>query len=254
METNAIYTLWLREMKRFLRSKSRIVGNLSMPFIWLAILGVGLNTSFAIPGIQSNYLEFMAPGIIVMSLLFTSIFSGVSVIWDKQFGFLKEILVAPVSRTSIVVGKILGSTTISLINALLVLAMALLLGALPVSSLTPISLAAALVIMALVSISFVSFGLAIASTMNNMEGFQMIMSFLVMPIFFLSGAFFPLDKVPDWMKVLTHLDPLMYGVDGLRGAFIGVSQFPVLFDIGILAAFSALMILVSSYLFSRMGG
>lgn len=252
MEIGAIYTLWLREMIRFTRAKSRIIGNISMPFLWLALLGTGLSASFSLPNSHFSYLSFLAPGIIGMSLLFASLFSGVSVIWDRQFGFLKEILVTPVSRTSIVLGKLAGSTTISLINGMLVFIIAVALGAIPASELSPGALVVPLVFMVLISASFVSIGLVIAAVVNNMEGFQLLMNLLVMPMFFLSGAIFPFDNVPDWLKTISFLDPLMYGVDGMRGVMMGVSRFPVAVDFAVLGAFCAVMVVVSSYAFSRM--
>jgi ABC-2 type transport system permease protein len=240
-------------MKRFSRAKSRIIGNLSMPFIWLVIMGIGLSSSIVIPGMPEDYFSFIGPGVIGMTLLFSSIFSGISVIWEKQFGFLKEILVAPVSRTTIVFGKIFGSVTISMFNGILILIIAILLGAVSLSHLGIVPIILALVFMALICFAFVALGLAIASKLNNMEGFQMIMSFLVMPVFFLSGAFFPITNVPIWMKGLAYIDPLYYGVDGLRGALIGISEMPLLVDIGVLLAFDIAMLLLASYLFNKMG-
>ncbi|MFH0876355.1 MAG: ABC transporter permease [archaeon] len=250
MEFHAIYVLWLREIKRYLRSKSRIVGSLTMPILWLVVVGTGINSSFSVPG--ASYLSFICPGIIGMSLLFTSIFAGVSVIWDKQFGFLKEILVAPVSRTAIVLGKIAGSTTVSLITATAVMIAAAIVGALPVSRLTFANILFSYLFMILISVFFVSLGLAIASRLNNMEGFQMIMNLLVMPLFFLSGAFFPLNEVPWWMRIISSADPLMYGVDGLRGILVGMSRFPIMQNLIVLFSFSTVMILIASYLFNNM--
>lgn len=248
----AIYTIWLREIKRFFRAKPRIIGNLMMPLIWFAIMGVGLNSSFVIPDARFSYLNFMTPGIIGMSLLFTSIFSAISVIWEKQFGFLKEILVSPVSRTSIVLGKIIGSTTISLMSALTFLVIAVAFGGVPFSSLSVLSLLKALLFMALISFSFVSIGLIIASRLNNMEGFQVIMSMMVMPLFFLSGAFFPIENTPQWMKVLAHGDPLMYGVDGLRGSLLGVHQQSLLLDVSVLVGFSFFMVVIATFVFRKL--
>lgn len=250
---NSIYTIWLREMKRFLRSKSRIFGNLSFPIVWLGLLGVGLNSAFAIPNMQGNYLNFMAPGIIGMTLLFTSIFSGISIIYDRQFGFLKEILVAPVSRISIVLGKILSTATIAVFNGLIILIFSLILGAIPLKNISIGNIGASILFMALTSVCFVSLGLAIASKLNSMEGFQMIASFLVMPMFFLSGAFFPIENVPGWMKILAHLDPLMYGVDGLRASILGFSQYAIWTDLAILASIAVGMIIISGALFRKMG-
>ena len=250
MEVQVIYTIWLREMKRFIRARSRIIGNIATPFVWFILMGVGMNSTLF--SMDFNYFTFIAPGVIGMALLFNSIFAGISVIWDKQFGFLKEILVAPVSRQSIVLGKILGSSTISLINGLLILLIAIVLGSLQLSSLTLLGLAASIIFMLLIAFSFVSIGLAIASKLSNLEGFQLIMSFLVMPIFLLSGAFFPIDNVPVWMKILVYFDPLLYGVDGLRASLIGTSYFPLFVNFGVLIFFCTIMILLSSYLFSRM--
>jgi ABC-2 type transport system permease protein len=242
---NDIYTVWLREMKRFLRARSRIITSLAMPFFWLAFIGVGFGSSVQIPGM--SYLNFLAPGIIGMILLFTSIFTGISVIWDRQFGFLKEMLVAPVSRTSIFLGKALGGTTIAVINALIMLFVALALGIIPLG----IGLATAIVFMILISLCFVSIGLIIASRMRSMEGFQMIMSFLIMPVFFVSGAIFPLQNTPQWMQFIAHMDPLTYGVDGLRNALINTGIFSIWIDLGAMMIICTGLILVGGYLFRK---
>lgn len=253
LQPGAIYTLWLREMIRFVRSKSRIAGNFTMPFLWLAIMGTGLSSAITLGG-GISYLNYIGPGVIGMSILFSSIFSGISVIWDRQFGFMKEILVTPVSRTSIVLGKIAGSATISLVNGMVVLLLTLIMGAIPIASITVLHLGVALVFMALIAAAFVSIGLIIASVLNNTEGFQLIMNLLVMPMFFISGAVFPLDKVPSWLSGLSLLDPLRYGVDGLRGVFLGqaAASFPIALDLGILSAFCLVMVAIATYTFSKM--
>ena len=250
MELHAISTIWLRELKRFARSRSRIAGSLIQPFMWLALLGLGLSASVNIGG--GSYLAYMAPGIIGMSLLFTSIFSGISVIWDKQFGFLKEILVAPVSRTSVVLGKVAGSATISVLTALAVIAAAIALGGIPLSSLTVTAILGMLGFMVLISVTFVALGLVIASRLNNMEGFQVIMTVLVMPLFFLSGALFPLANAPAWMQVLASVDPLAYGVDGIRSVLGGPAHLPLLFDGAALVVFAVVMIAAASFMFRSM--
>lgn len=223
-----------------------------MPLIWLSIMGIGLSSSFTVPNSNLSYLKFMTPGIIGMSILFTSIFSAISVIWDKQFGFLKEMLVAPISRTSIVLGKVIGSTTISLITGILTLIIASFVGGISLTSLSLFSIIEMILLMVLISFSFVSIGLLIASRLNNIEGFQVIMSALVMPLFFLSGAFFPLENAPSWMQILSHLDPLMYGVDGLRGLLIGVNQLDLLLDIGVLTSFSIALLFAAALSFRKM--
>ncbi|MFH0949013.1 MAG: ABC transporter permease [Candidatus Aenigmatarchaeota archaeon] len=240
-----IYTIWLREMIRFARARSRIISSLAMPFFWLALVGIGFSSSFKLLGM--DYMNFLAPGIVGMMILFTSIFSGVSVIWDRQFGFLKEILVAPVSRTSIVLGKTLGGATVALINGLIMLVIAVLMGVLKLSA----GIFPAILFMLLTAVCFVSIGLIIASQMKSMEGFQMIMSFLVMPIFFLSGALFPLENTPLWMQTISHLDPLTYGIDGLRGSLVGMNMFPVWMDLAALVVFSGVLVLIGSWLFRR---
>ena len=247
-----VYTVWLREMRRFWRDKARIIGNLGMPFIFLAFLGVGFSASFEIPGIELDYLNYLAPGIIGMSILFTAIFTGVSVIWDKQFGFMREMLVAPASRWSIVVGKVLGSSTVTLISALLVLLVTIIFGAIPLAALTFTTILTILVIMILAALVFVSLGLIIASRMNSMEGFQLIMSFLVMPLFLLSGAFFPIKNAPTWMQVLAGIDPMKYAVDGLRGTILNVAELPLSVNMLVLLIIALVMIFIASLLFRRM--
>jgi ABC-2 type transport system permease protein len=218
-----------------------------MPFFWLAIVGVGF--SKIIPGVGgTSYIEFLLPGIIGMTLLFSSMFSGISVLIDKQFGFMKEILVAPISRMSIMLGKTLGGATTAMINGIVMLLLALLIG-IHVASLSGVFFS--MVFMLLISMSYVSFGVAIASKMTDMSGFQMIMNFLIMPMFFLSGALFPINQAPLWMQSIAYIDPLFYGVDGLRGSLIGISVFPVIIDFAILAAFCTALIILGAYLFRK---
>ena len=247
-----VYTVWLREIIRFWRDKSRLITSLATPFIWLAFMGTGFSSVFSGMDIGLDYGEFLAPGIVGMTLLFTSIFTGVSVIWDRQFGFLREMLVAPASRTSLVFGKITGSSTIVLINGLMIFGLAILVGAIPISAITLSSIVLVLLFMILVSFVFVSVGLILAARMKSMEGFQMIMSFVVMPLFLLSGAFFPLDNLPPWMKILTRIDPLSYGVDGIRGALLGIHELPLSLDLLILAAIGAVLLFIATMLFRKM--
>ena len=199
---SAIYTIWLRELKRFLKSRSRVLGTGGQPLIWIAIFGVGLGAAFTIPG-GPPYITFMAPGIIGMTILFTSLFAGINVIWDKQFGFLKEIMVAPISRVSIVLGKVLGTATIALLSALVILVVVTAVGVIPLHDITVMGFLYAIAFMILISATFVSIGLVIASVINNIEGFQVIVNFLVFPLFFLSGAVFPITTAPTWMKIIS---------------------------------------------------
>jgi ABC-2 type transport system permease protein len=244
--------MWLREIKRYLKSKSRVVGSGGQPLIWLAIFGVGFSAAVAVAGVK-DYLTFMAPGIMAMTILFTSIFAGINVIWDKQFGFLKEILVAPVSRLGIVMGKIAGSTTIAMINSIFIMVLVVLFGVIPAASLTPIGVAEALFFMAIISFVFVAIGLIIGSTINNAEGFQVIVNFLVMPLFFLSGALFPIaGSAPEWMRYISYIDPLSYAVDGMRGALIGVHSYPIAIDAIATVAYAVVFILIAQETFKKM--
>jgi ABC-2 type transport system permease protein len=242
-----IYILWLREVKRYLRSRAQIVGSLGQPLMYLLALGFGLGPVFAQSG-QGSYLQFIAPGVVGMAVLFTSIFSGIGLLWDRQFGFLKETLVAPVPRLQIMAGRTLGGATVALIQGTLVLSVCLIAGFRP-HALAAVPLA--LLFMALIAIVFTALGTAIGSTLRDMQGFQMVMNFLVMPIFFLSGALFPLANLPAALTVATHLDPLSYGIDGLRGALIGLSHFGMLTDLAVLGVLALCFLLLGARAFSR---
>ena len=244
---SAIYILWLREIKRYSRSRAQSVASLGQPLLYLLALGFGLGPVFEKAG-QGSYLQFVAPGVIGMSVLFSSIFSGIGLLWDRQFGFLKETLVAPVPRLHIMIGRTLGGATVSMIQGTLVLVVCLIAGFRPAFLST---LPLALLFMALISIVFAAMGTAIGSTLQNMQGFQLIMNFLVMPIYFLSGALYPLTGLPRLLALATRVDPLTYGVDGLRGAFIGVAHFSVATNASVLGVFAAVFLAVGAYSFSR---
>ncbi len=248
-ELLGIYILWKREIIRFFRSKSRVLGSLGMPFFFLAILGTGLNNAFALPS-GGNYLQFITPGIIGMVLMFGSMFSGIIVLMDRQFGFLKETLVAPISRISIVVGKALGGATTAIVQGAIILGIAMLLGA----QIQLVNVALLLGFMMLVSVMFVSLGIAIASVMEDMHGFQLIMNFLMMPLFFLSGALFPLESAPQFLRTISMLDPLTYGVSGLRFLLLGTSDIPFAVSLGVIGAFTTAFIIIAAFLFNRIEG
>jgi ABC-2 type transport system permease protein len=243
----AVYILWLREIKRYVRSRAQIVASLAQPVLYLLALGFGLGPVFRVAG-QGSYLQFIAPGVIGMAVLFSSIFSGIVLLWDRQFGFLREILVAPAPRSRIMLGRTLGGATVAMVQGMLVVIVCLVAGFRPVSiAMFPL----ALVFMALIAIAFGALGAAIGSVLEDMQGFQLIMNFLVLPIFFLSGALFPLHNLPAALAVLTRLDPLSYGVDGLRTALIGVSEFGVAVDLAVLSATAIVLLAVGTRLFSR---
>jgi ABC-2 type transport system permease protein len=208
------YTIWLREFKAFLRERGRIVGMIGQPLLYLLIVGQGIASGLTLnraPG-GVGYMKFLYPGILGMSVLFTSMFSAISIIWDREFGFLKEVLVAPVPRWAVAVGKILGGATIAVLQSLILIALAPLAGLYP----SPLTLVELLLLCFLISFAVTSLGVAIAARMRSMQSFQMLMNFLIMPLYFLSGAMFPIASAPPWMKVLMTVDPLTYGVDALR--------------------------------------
>jgi len=239
-------TIWQREVIRYVRSPSRIIGSLGMPFFFLAFLGIGMQSAFSIRPGGEKYIDFIAPGILGMVLLFSSTVAGISVIWDRQFGFLKEMLVAPIPRLAIVLGRTAGGTTTASLQALLMLGASILLGVKPPS---PGGVFLALLFMALIGISFTSLGVAMASRMEDPHGFQLIFNFLIMPTFFLSGALFPVQDLPAFLRWAAWLNPLTYGVDGLREALIGQSQMGLTLDLIVLSAVSAVLLTLGAVLF-----
>lgn len=247
MNIEVIYILWLRQIKRYFRSRSRIIGALGQPLLFMLALGFGLGPVFAKAG-NGNYFQFLVPGVIAQSVLFTSIFAGIEVIWDKQFGFLKETLVAPVSRFEIMIGRTLGGATVATIQGLIVLVIALLLGFRPQNIfLIPI----AFLFMLATALLFTGMGTAVASVIEDMQGFQLIMNFMVLPFFFLSGALFPLNGIPTLLRTIVSIDPLTYGVDGLRGMLVGTNQMNIVLDSGVLVIFTIIIVAIGSYLFSK---
>jgi ABC-2 type transport system permease protein len=242
-----IYILWLREVKKYLRSRAQIIASLGQPLMYLLALGFGLGPVFARSG-QGNYVQFIAPGIMSMSILFTSIFSGVGLLWDRQFGFLKETLVAPVPRLQIMAGRTLGGATIAMLQGILVFAICLIAGFRPQNW---GAIPGALLFMALTAIVFAALGTMIGSMLKDMQGFQLTMNFLVMPTFFLSGALYPLENLPSGLAIATRIDPLSYGIDGLRGVLIGVSHFSFTTDAAVLACVAAAFLVLGARAFSR---
>ncbi len=288
----AIWVMWLREVKRFLRARSRIVGALAMPLFFLAFLGMGFNR-MAVPGLSLrssagtgrappptpraspskgarnmsssphkpaaskftaggvrdlSYLRFLVPGIVGMSLLFSSTFSGLAVLWDREFGFLKEIMVAPVNRVSIVLGRIAGGVTTALFQGVLLLGASMVLGFRPAAW---AGLPLALLFMILIAVTFIGLGLVFASNMKDMQGFSLVMNFIMFPLLFLSGAIYPVKNFPAWLRPLSYADPLTYGIDGMRGALLGVSAQPSALNLAAMAGFSAAMVLAGAFFFEH---
>jgi len=244
---DVIYILWLRQLKRYFRSKARVIGSLGQPILFLIALGFGFGPIFQQAG-GGNYIQFLTPGIIAMSILFIAIFSGIEIIWDKQFGFLKEMLVAPVSRFQIMIGRTLGGATVATLQGIIVLLLSFIVGFRPGNI---IMLPLGFLFMFLIAILFTALGTAIASVLEDMQGFQLIMNFLVMPLFFLSGALFPLQGLPKMIGVVASIDPLSYGVDGLRGTLVNGTHFGIGLDFLVLGAITAILLFIGSYLFSK---
>ena len=243
---NAIFILWIRQLKRFIRKKASIVGALGQPIIFLLAIGFGFSPIYAKAG-GGDYIQFLAPGIIVMTVLFTSIFTGLEIIWDKQFGFLKETFVAPISRLEILLGKTLGGATVAIIQGALVLLITLVAGFRPNIAGLPL----AFVFLFLVAILSSALGAAIAARLDDMQGFPLIFNFVVQPLFFLSGAIFPIKDLPPVLDFITKINPFSYGVDGLRYAFTGTSVFHPALSIAVLCGVAIFILGVGVYQFLK---
>jgi ABC-2 type transport system permease protein len=252
-ETRGFYTLWLREVKRYFRDRIRIVSSFVQPLLWLVIFGTGIRLSVP-SGISPQ--QYIFPGIVGQTLLFTSMFMGISVIWDREFGFLKEILVAPISGISVFLGKMFGDSTDAVIQGVLIFVLGVLLGI----RLNAIMFLEMLPIMLLTTFGLVSLGLTIASFIENLESFGAIQSFVNLPLFFLSGALFPVNgvyaatSVPNWLRVVSNFDPLTYSVDALRTLVLGrVWQpvYPFYLDLLVICGFDIGMIIIGTISFNR---
>ena len=261
----AIYIIWYRDVLRYWRDRWRLVASLAQPLLFLVVFGSGLSSSLGGAfgrGSGLSYIQFMYPGIIGMSILFSAIFGAMSIVWDREFGFLKEVLVAPIDRWAVAIGKALGGTTQAMIQGLILLVLAPLIGV-KLSLLTVVQL---IPLAAVLAFGLASFGVAIASMMKSLQGFQVVMNFLMMPMFFLSGALFPLTNLPGWMTVLTRLDPASYGIDPIRRVVLansGLAQvdslgltindrvLPIPVEAGIMLGFGAVLLGVAVVMFQR---
>ncbi len=242
-----LQVMWLRQVKKYWRSKPRMIGSLGQPILFLVAFGFGFGHIYAKAG-GGNYLQFLAPGIIAMSILFTAMFTGIELIWDRRFGFLKETLVAPVSRSQLVLGRTLGGATVAVAQGIVVCIISVLVGFRPEHlELLPL----ALVFMFLIAFLFTALGTAIASRMEDMQAFPLIINFLIMPLFFLSGALFPLTGAPKGLDVVMRLNPLSYGVDGLRGALTGTADFGFRLDLLVLVGVTIVVFIIEKQLFSK---
>lgn len=250
VEFQAIYIMWLRQMKRFIRSKSRLVSSIVQPLFFLFILGFGFRF-IDMPDNGIEFIHYLVPGIIAMSILFSSMFTGISVLWDKQFGFLQEVLVAPISRFAIIIGRTIGGATTALIQGFIILLIALFLGT-PISSISGLLLT--LLFMILTAFTAVGFGFILASKMEDFQGFPLIMNLIIMPLLFLSSAIFPVTgrNVFPIIELIFPFNPLFYMVDGLRGSLIGTGNvFPPIIDLLVLIPTCVIMMGLGSYFFSK---
>ncbi len=252
----AIYIIWLRGIKLSSRYKVGFISHLGQPLLWLLLMGTGLRGSVSMGSMGLtestgiDYMAFMLPGIIGMSLLFSSMMGGMRILWDKKFGFLKEMMVAPISRVSIVLGNNFSIATISILQGIIIILLVPLIGV----DLNLFYIPIALLFILMIGLTFTSVGIVISTQMEDFGSFQGIQTFLTLPLFLLSSAFFPVTKLPYPIQIIAYFNPLFYGVDGLRGALIGVSTLPMWLDLLAVTAFCAGLILLSAYLFNRSEG
>lgn len=243
----AVYILWLRQLKRYKRSKSQTLGSLGQPLLFLVAFGFGFGPIFSKAG-EGNYINFLVPGIVAQGILFTAVFSGIQTIWDRQFGFLKETLVAPVSRFEIMLGRTLGGATIATFQGIIILFLSFFIG---FRINLWLMIFPSLFIMFATALLFTALGTAIASVMDDFHGFQLIMNFLILPLFFLSGALFPINNQTGVFKIITSVNPMSYAVDGLRASLINQSHFGYFNDLAVILFLSIVILAVGSYLFSK---
>jgi len=252
-ELKGIYALWYRETKVFLRERSRVISSIINPLLWLLIIGGGLGSAVSFEG--ADVMSFIFPGVLIQTALFSSVFFGVYIVWDKKVDFMKEVLVAPMRRTSLFVGKIIGGSTDTLLQILILFVIGIVftvVGIMPGLHFTVFSVAVSLAFLLVATMGLVSIGLIIGSQMESPEGFQLIISFLIFPLFFLSGALFPISNLPAWLAPFIFVNPVTYAVDGIRGVLLGISQFSLLFDFALVSLFALVMILIGTYAFKKM--
>ena len=243
---NAIYIIWLRELKIFIRDRSRLISSIAQPLIWLLLIGTGFGATFGKVG-DLQYIQFMFPGILVMTLLFSSMFSAISIIWDREFGFLKEMLVAPIRRTSIAIGKAIGGASRSTIQGIIILVFSPLIGI----NITIQKFFLIVPLMFFIAFTISGIGIIIAARMESFEGFNLIVNFVIMPMFLLSGAIFPISNLPQWLSMIVSINPLSYGVDIMRWVMTGISERNPALDLMVLSLVCVLTTTISVYLFSK---
>ncbi len=248
IDPEAVWMIWQRDLVRFSRQPTRLYGSIVRSVVWLFALGLGLRQSF-VPVSGMNYTQFLFPGVIAMALIFASLQSAISVIWDREFGFLKEVMVAPIPRSAILLGKALGGASTATLQGAIVLALAPLAGV----PLTVTSVLAGLALMFLTSVAMTSLGLVIAVRMTDFEGFGSLQNLVVMPMYLLSGAMFPTHGLPVWLDAILVANPLSYGVHAVRGVLLGYYTHPLLLDVAVLSGFAVAMLSIALWLLQREG-
>lgn len=254
IEPNAVYVIVAREFKKFVRERSRLVSTIARPLVWLFLVGGGMSR-LVTTGSGMSYTQFMFPGILGMTILFSSIFSSISIIWDKEFGFMKEILVAPISRFSVVVGKAVSGMVLSTFQAAVILAFFPLVGL----DLGILQILGVIAVCAVLSFAIASFGILLASFYDSYESFSVIMNFIVMPMFFLSGAMYPVKLMPSVLQMLTRINPLTYGIDAIKHLIFPAeagamgADFPIALDLGVILAASVVFVAIGGRFFERKG-
>lgn len=246
-ELDGMHGVWLREFKVFLRERERIMGAIFTPLLWMVAFGGGLGANVDIGGY--NYQQFVFPGTVAMATLFASMFYGVYLVWDKKLDFFKEVLVAPLSRASVFAGKAAGGVTISLIEGAIIVVIGMLIAGVEVS---PVIFLQALFVIFTLSVGITSLGLIIGARMKSPDGFNLIISFVIWPLFILSGAFFPLENLPAYLQFVTQANPVTYGVDALRAVMLGATHYGLLFDLGVLWLFNIVAAAIGALEFNRM--
>jgi ABC-2 type transport system permease protein len=246
-ELEGMYAVWLREAKIYIREKERLVSSVISPLLWIFVFGAGVGSTVKEIG-GFPYQVFIYPGIAVMAVLFTSLFYGVYIIWDRKLDFLKEVLVAPVSRASVFAGKMLGGVTDAMIQGIFLLIIGIFIRV----PMTPLVLIQAFLMLLLISIAMVSVGLVIGANLNSPEGFGLVINFVMWPMFFLSGALYLVGNLPSWLEGVTYVNPLTYGVDALRGIILGLNHFPIYYDAAIMLLFALLAMGAGILSFRRM--
>lgn len=246
MDTAAIYIIWLRDLKINWRDRGNLIGALVRSVLWLVVLGLGLRAGFRSVG-GVTFSQYIFPGIVAMTILFAAVQSAISIVWEREFGFIRELLVAPIPRTSITIGKTLSGATWAMIQGIVVLALAPLVGV----SLTPLAVVEALLLMAVISVALTGVGIIIASRIASFQGFGVIVNLVLMPMFFLSSAIFPLPWLPDWLKTIIMLNPLTYAIDALRYVTIGLYDFPLALDLGLTIGLGVVLTIGATLLFIR---